>query len=226
MASAGVNISTVNSATGPWLRDVKIDFGLDQRPEWEFSGRGYGELGHQSVFTDERESKTIRITYSGGSGVAGSILLPYGAEIMSARANLTGRFVPESTRYTAYSTSSSSTPVPRSASAGNFDGDNMTDIAAVLDSTVYSYVHNSTGWHKTALTSGFNTIDAVTTGDYDGDGDDDIAFSTPDSGKSGIYYLNYTGSGTSFTQTRINSTFSAKFLTSADLDVVTEGTRS
>ncbi|HDD60482.1 MAG TPA: VCBS repeat-containing protein, partial [Euryarchaeota archaeon] len=218
VASAGLNISTVNSATGPWLSDVRIDFGLDQRPEWEFTGRGYGELGHQSVFSDDSLRKTIRITASGGAGTAGSIILPYGAEIISAEVNLTGRFVPESTRYTAYSTPSSSTPVPRKASPGNFDGDSKMDAAVVLDSTVYSYVHNSTGWHKISLTSGFNTIDAITTGDYDGDGDDDIAFSTPDSGKSGIYYLNNTASGTSFTQMRINGSFTAKFLVSADLD--------
>ncbi|MCD6383411.1 MAG: VCBS repeat-containing protein, partial [Thermoplasmata archaeon] len=216
VASARLNVSTVNADKGPWLKNPEIDFGLDQRPEWAFSGNGYGEFGHQTHFSDDKDVKTLRVTTPGGVGTPGSIILPYGAQVISAKFNLTGRFIPEASRHTSYSASSS--PAPSLLSTADFDGDNFTDAAVVLGSAVYSYTQNGSGWSKRADTSGFSSINAITTGDYDGDGDDDIAFYSPDSGKTGIYVLNNTASGVSFTQSRINSSFSAKYLLSADVD--------
>ena len=60
---------------------VSLDIGQDGITEWEFSGLGFGDLGHQNTFTNNMSSQSI---FSNGSAQSAEFLLPHDSTIKNA----------------------------------------------------------------------------------------------------------------------------------------------
>jgi hypothetical protein len=75
-----------------YLTDPGLDIGLDGDYEWEFSGRGYGQPGHQEEFSSGTGKRNV-VTANRGGGFLDNrsyILLPTTADINSASMKIKG----------------------------------------------------------------------------------------------------------------------------------------
>ncbi|MGQ9583204.1 MAG: PKD domain-containing protein, partial [Thermoplasmatota archaeon] len=68
--------------------NVVVDFGGDEKPEWAFTGRGYGALGRQTVFVNDRPYMNASLPFGGGYNDSIAIRLPKSAHVKSATMNL------------------------------------------------------------------------------------------------------------------------------------------
>ncbi|MBM4250318.1 MAG: hypothetical protein FJ149_13065, partial [Euryarchaeota archaeon] len=93
--AAELNISTVAQEPGStaYPTNLTLDFGGDQKIEWQWKGEGYGQFGRQSIFKNGLGD--FNMSVSGGSyNDSLAIRLPKEATIRSARFNIS---VPERT---------------------------------------------------------------------------------------------------------------------------------
>ncbi len=89
---ASLNIEGKADKNGNYLRNPKLDIGLDGDFEWEFSGQGYGEAGHQTDFSTGR-SRRLVITENRGtenSDNRTAILLPKNSQVTNASMKIEG----------------------------------------------------------------------------------------------------------------------------------------
>jgi hypothetical protein len=93
----GINVNSVSmnvkalaqppgAKTGP--SDISIDFGGDSQPEWRFTGPGVGGLGLQSVFLDNKTSRSYKMPWTGGFDNTPIIRLPKSAQVSAAGLNV------------------------------------------------------------------------------------------------------------------------------------------
>ena len=86
---ARMNISAAPLLEGGtnFPKNVTVDVGNDGVPDWAFRGKGYGDMGHQYMFTTGANSSMVR---SADDGISTSyIQLPAGARVLDARCNVT-----------------------------------------------------------------------------------------------------------------------------------------
>jgi hypothetical protein len=86
---AALNISTVARPAGSqdYPYNLTVDFGADQKPEYQFRGSGYGQFGRQTYFKNGKD--LVNLTLSPGrSDNSLSIRLPKTADIRSASMNI------------------------------------------------------------------------------------------------------------------------------------------
>ena len=64
--SASLNIECKADSQGNYLTNPGLDIGLDGDYEWEFSGKGYGDAGHQTKFHTGGTTRTVITAKRGG----------------------------------------------------------------------------------------------------------------------------------------------------------------
>ena len=91
ISQARLNI-TPNQVAGEYPSNIFLDVGRDNDYEWAFSGIGYGQMGHQTVFNDSSTSISEKFLTGSGESIDNSIKIPKNAEIESADLSVTGDF--------------------------------------------------------------------------------------------------------------------------------------
>ncbi|WP_455391875.1 hypothetical protein, partial [[Eubacterium] cellulosolvens] len=62
ITNASMNVSVVSSLVDKYPKDVLVDIGEDGKYEWGFSGQGYGQMGQQQYFMDNKKYSRVKIT--------------------------------------------------------------------------------------------------------------------------------------------------------------------
>lgn len=151
---------------------VYIDIGEDGVKEWAFEGSGYGNLGHQNSFFNGNTSVDFHST---GMTMSPPVFLPFGASVDSADVNVS--FAPD--------VNGGLLPIGSvdDYTSGDVDNDTLPEVV------VLSRDSNATGFNAAlmivdwTLNAGLNTSSwvqtcagssEVATGDFNGDGHDDL----------------------------------------------------
>lgn len=216
LASASMKVTTVGSENGPWITDPSIDVGLDSRDEWSYSGKGYGDFGRTTVYSDDSEMKTN--IYSGAANSRmGDVILPTDSEIYSAEMTVKGRFEAEIGSMEKAGDAGRISYSPEWVVIGDLDGDGKNDsVVSTGDSgSMYTYIQETgASYDKTKISAPTSYSDYLLY-DVDSDNDLDIVYSN----SNGIHYLKNDGTGSfSSTSTTLNSQFKPDFLVLGDLD--------
>jgi len=80
--------------SGELTENPILDIGEDNEIEWQFSGKGYGQLGYQTLFNNNASQNALKFIEK-GFDTTSSILLPKNALIKSAEIDVNGRSIPE-----------------------------------------------------------------------------------------------------------------------------------
>ncbi|MEM2870294.1 MAG: PKD domain-containing protein [Thermoplasmata archaeon] len=83
-----VSTAAMPGAEKSYPTNVVVDFGGDDKPEWSFSGKGYGPLGRQTVFINNLPYMNASIPFGGGYNDSVAIRLPKSAHVTKATMNL------------------------------------------------------------------------------------------------------------------------------------------
>ena len=151
---------------------VYIDIGQDGVKEWAFEGSGYGDLGHQNSFFNGNTSVDFHST---GMVSSPPIFLPFGASIDTAEVNAS--FAPD--------VNGGLLPIGavNDYTSGDVDNDTLPEVVVLSsDSATTSFNSalmivdwtsnaglNTSSWVQTCAGSS-----EVATGDFNGDGHDDL----------------------------------------------------
>lgn len=216
ISNARLDVTTIGSDTGPWIKDPMVDVGADGNNEWEFSGTGYGDFGRNTVYSDDETQKTNRYPSAREINL-GDVLLPADASVYSAEMTIKGRFEADihSTETAAEGGKISYTP--DDVRIGDIDGDNLNDalVSTGTNGNLYKYIQNSNGAYEKTRLSAPTTYNDYVLYDVDEDGDLDIVYST----SSGISYVENTGSGSfSSTGDSLTTSFTPSKLILGDID--------
>ena len=155
---------------------VWIDLNEDGIFEWDFSGTGYGNIGHQNQFYDGNTSLTSML--GSGTSLAPDILVPSESTIQSSNLNVS--FAPQVGG--GYFQIGDYQQVVES----DIDGDGLPEpvFLSSINSTTYSTTILWADWTTAGITtstpiSSCDNATSLSVGDLNGDGNQDIiAFST------------------------------------------------
>ncbi len=216
ISSASMDVSTVNSANGPWITDPAIDVGSDGNMEWSFSGTGYGDFGRNTVYSDDSDMKTNTFPINGQEQNLGNIFLPEDSEIVEASVSVKGRFEAKTGSMSRAGTGGQITYTPKWVIIGDLNEDNVNDalVSTGKNGDLYTYITTSNGDYSKTRLSTPSTYNDYLLYDIDEDGDNDIVYST----SSGIYWVKNDGTGSFSTSTSLTTSFSPEKLTLGDLD--------
>jgi hypothetical protein len=221
VSDARLNVS-VEQFNDNYPLNPRIDVGLDNDVDWQFSGLGYGSMGYQEYFNNGLIRHTATINNPGG-GVDQSALikLPKGAEVSSAKLSLHGRFSePEFNSYEY--TSDKGLDGVLNVVIGDINNDGWPDsviTSDILDMVVW-YENDGTPkdaeWTRHQITNSLSNAWAVAVGDVDNDADLDVIATSNDGSSNTNYGIflyenenttnnNFTGNGSSWIVHRIDS---------------------
>ncbi len=191
ISDASMKISTVDSKNGPWINGPAVDIGLDNDPEWEYEGVGYGDFGRNTLFSDGDTMKTN--TYSGvQTKTLGRVLVPAGAEIHRSDLTVRGRFEPTISPMTELGSGGMISYTPSRLKVGDMTGDGMNDsvISSGQPGSLHLY-ENLGGGNFESRSLGIGSVYDFAIYDMDDDDDNDLVYAT----SSGIYWRENQGSG-------------------------------
>ena len=80
---ANVNVTGLPALSEPSVYPGSVTLSLDGKVLWAFKGKGYGDLGRQTAFSDDVRNFTARFGPSGGSALT-AVKLPLGATVTDA----------------------------------------------------------------------------------------------------------------------------------------------
>jgi hypothetical protein len=88
--SATMNITGLPTADGgsDYPENVTIDVGNDGALEYEFRGKGYGQMGRQTLFSNGANYLNVSLPLNGGTNATPSVRLPMNATVTSAVMNI------------------------------------------------------------------------------------------------------------------------------------------
>ncbi|MBM4249166.1 MAG: hypothetical protein FJ149_06970, partial [Euryarchaeota archaeon] len=89
--SAKLNVTGLPLVEGGTDYPYNVTLDLNGAPpaEWQFKGKGYGQMGRQTVFTNGATNVNLSLPLKGGTNSTGAIRLPLGATVTSAKMNIT-----------------------------------------------------------------------------------------------------------------------------------------
>ena len=87
---ASLQITCAPNEDGDTMVNPRLDVGLDDDYEWEFEGKGYGALAHQTLFSSGMERRIVAIGKGSYSTNTTSIYLPKGAVASEAKMSIKG----------------------------------------------------------------------------------------------------------------------------------------
>ncbi|WP_455393184.1 FG-GAP-like repeat-containing protein [[Eubacterium] cellulosolvens] len=177
---ASLKVTCEPNDQGETLMNPRLDIGIDGDYEWEFSGRGYGAVNHQTIFTTGMERRVVAI----GQGLVNnrtSVLLPKSASILDAKMEIEGGDLNFGDIYVALITSNANVYYMKYNGNRQFaTPQHVADIGGV-------------GWPQS---------NGIGIGDFDNDGDNDIVANEGSWSASttlgNIYLLEKTGTSNSF----------------------------
>jgi hypothetical protein len=178
---ASLKITCSPNDVGETLMNPRLDVGIDGDYEWQFSGKGYGAINHQTKFSTGMERRVIAIGNSNQNNRT-SILIPKSADILDARVDIEGGDLNFGEIYVALISSNSKVYYMK------YNGNRQFATPAEVDDL------SGVGWSQSY---------GVGIGDFDGDGDNDIIANqgswtaSPTTGN--MYLLEKTGSDNNFT---------------------------
>ena len=215
VSKAEFKVSTVDTDTGPWIRDPGIDIGIDGENDWEYSGKGYGDFGRLQVYSDDSTSKTT-IFKGSQQKVVGSINLPEGSDVNMARMELMGRFIPTDMQLDVIGNPYGISYTPQDVEFGDLNGNGIPDAVVSTGSpgSLYIYVQKEKGsFYPERISEASGVYDYLLM-DVDQDDDLDLLYSH----SSGISWLENDGEGDLSSSTLIDSNFSPWFMRKIDAD--------
>ena len=179
---------------------VDIDANADGVPEWSFNDTGYGNFGHQSVFTDDNATVTLPINPNQGAVTnpdSPPFYLPSGATVSSSSLEigfspvLTGGFYP--------------TGYIHAVDKGDLNNDTNVDFALLSRTAnlssgtapafrIASY-DSATGVTLSSWVPTCNNATRVMVADVNGDYHDDVVGYAPADDKLCIHFTNTTSGG-------------------------------
>jgi hypothetical protein len=77
--------------SGEYPKNVEVDVGSDGDNEWEFIGEGYGRLGQQTTFSNDKEYQSVKFNIAGFDRNT-NVLIPKDASITKANLTIKGFF--------------------------------------------------------------------------------------------------------------------------------------
>ena len=151
---------------------VYIDIGQDGVKEWAFEGPGYGDLGHQNSFFNGNTSVDFHST---GTVSSPPIFLPFGASIDTAEVNAS--FAPD--------VSGGLLPIGavNDYTSGDVDNDTLPEVVVLSSDSATTGFNSALMIVDWTPNAGLNTSlwvqtcagsSEVATGDFNGDGHDDL----------------------------------------------------
>ena len=164
--NAGFQVSVDESETSPG--QVWIDFDEDGTYEWEFTGTGYGDIGHQNHFYDGNEWYVSSV--SAGTSSAPGVMFPSAATIQSSNLNVSFSPLAGGGFYA----------IGGHQQVIESDHDNDGNPEPVFLSNIQSNYSTSIVWADWSIGSGITTSNpiqtcdnasSISTGDINGDGD-------------------------------------------------------
>ena len=178
---ASLKVTCLPDQYGDTLLNPRLDIGIDGDYEWEFSGKGYGAINHQTKFSTDMDRRIVAI---GGLQTTNNtkIYLPKDAVIDSALMEIQGGDLEFGEIYIAAITDTTEVYYIKSNGNRNFGNPELITTLGPSSPRSYSY--------------------GVGVGDFDNDGDNDIVanegqYSWPSS-TGNIYLLKKTGANNSF----------------------------
>ena len=198
ITSASFFVSPATTGSSPGA--VDIDANADGVPEWSFNDTGYGNFGHQSVFTDDNATVTLPINPNQGAVTnpdSPPFYLPSGATVSSSSLEigfspvLTGGFYP--------------TGYIHAVDKGDFNNDTNVDFALLSRTAnlssgtapafrIASY-DSATGVTLSSWVPTCNNATRVMVADVNGDYHDDVVGYAPADDKLCIHFTNTTSGG-------------------------------
>jgi hypothetical protein len=180
---ASFKISCSPDQYGNTLLNPRLDVGIDGDYEWEFTGKGYGNINNQNKFTTGLDRKIVAIGNSKTTNTT-SIYLPKTAVVEDAVMEIEGGDLEFGDIYLAAITESSEVYYIKSKGGRSFGAPEYVTTLGT-----------STGWPRSYSYG-------IGIGDFDNDGDNDIVaneglWSWPSS-TGNIYLLEKTGANKSF----------------------------
>ena len=183
--NAGFQVSVDESEISPG--QVWIDFDEDGTFEWEFTGTGYGDIGHQNHFYDGNEWYVSSV--SAGTSSAPGVMFPSSATVQSSNLNVS--FSPQA--------GGGFYAIGGHQQVIESDHDNDGNPEPVFLSNIQSNYSTSIVWADWSTGSGITTSNpiqtcdnasSISTGDINGDGFDDIVAFSQNSGIACIHMAN------------------------------------
>jgi hypothetical protein len=87
---ASLKITCSPNDNGVALLNPRLDVGIDNDYEWEFTGKGYGSVNHQTLFHNNMDRRVVAIGKNNLYNTDTKIYLPKDAKITSAKMNVEG----------------------------------------------------------------------------------------------------------------------------------------
>ena len=186
---------------------VWIDINEDGVFEWEFTGTGYGDIGHQNQFYDGNEWYVSTMT--SGNSTSPGILLPSNATLQSSSLDVSfsprvgGGFYAIGAFQEMIETDIDGDGNPEPMFLSTIQSNNTTSVT-------WADWNQSSGTTMSSSLQTCNNATSITTGDINGDGDDDIVVFAKDMDQACIHMANGSSFDPVLNSTVINGLVSAK----------------
>ena len=86
---ATLNVSTASLGANEYPVNLTLDIGADGSYEWMFKGKGYGQFGLQTLFSNGLNRTSVLLPKNGGTNQNTTVRLPKNAIVRSAVMNIT-----------------------------------------------------------------------------------------------------------------------------------------